>query len=115
VVFSKDIPSLVLRESKKNISEFLARHSLSLNQMQFFVAHPGGAKVIAAYEEALALGPSVMQGAKDILAEYGNMSSASMLFVLERFLENGRVEPGTWGLATALGPGFSSELVLLKG
>ena len=115
VVFSKDIPSLVLRESKKNISEFLARHSLSLNQMQFFVAHPGGAKVIAAYEEALSLGPSAMQGARDILAEYGNMSSASMLFVLERFLENGRVEPGTWGLATALGPGFSSELVLLKG
>lgn len=114
VVFSRDIPGIVLREAKKNITDFLARHGLTLEQLRFFVAHPGGAKVIAAYEEALSLGPSAMQGARDVLRDFGNMSSASMLFVLERFLGNGRAEAGSWGLATALGPGFSSELVLLK-
>lgn len=114
VVFSRDIPSIVLRESKRNISEFLGRRSLSVNQMQFFVAHPGGAKVIAAYEEALTLPPDAMQGARDVLRDFGNMSSASMLFVLDRFLRNGQNLPGSYGLATALGPGFSSELVLLR-
>lgn len=114
VVFSRDIPSIVLRESKKNITGFLTRKKLTLDQLNFFVAHPGGAKVIAAYEEALSLGPEAMQGARDVLREFGNMSSASMLFVLERFLSNGRAVTGSYGLATALGPGFSSELVLLR-
>ena len=114
VVFSRDIPSIVRREARQNITEFLARHSLTLGEVKFFVAHPGGAKVIAAHEEALALDPAAMQGAREVLREYGNMSSASMLFVLERFLANGDSQAGSWGLATALGPGFSSELVLLR-
>jgi len=114
VVFSKDIPSIVLRESKRNITDFLARQELTLDQIGFFVAHPGGAKVIAAYEEALSLGPGAMQGARDVLREYGNMSSASMLFVLDRLLAENQLRPGERGLATALGPGFSSELVLLE-
>lgn len=114
VVFSRDIPSIVLRESKKNISGFLSRHALTVDQVDFFVAHPGGAKVIAAYEEALTLKSDAMQGARDVLRDYGNMSSASMLFVLDRFLSNGKPKAGSFGLATALGPGFSSELVLLR-
>jgi alkylresorcinol/alkylpyrone synthase len=114
VVFSRDIPAIVLKESKRNVSEFLAKHELALERLSFFVAHPGGAKVIAAYEQALSLGPGVMRGARDVLRDYGNMSSASMLFVLERMLGNGAPESDQWGLATALGPGFSSELVLLR-
>jgi alkylresorcinol/alkylpyrone synthase len=114
VVFSRDIPGIVLKESRKNISDFLDRHVLSVEDIEFFVAHPGGAKVIAAYEQALSLQPNAMQQAREILRDYGNMSSASMLFVLDRHLANGGVAAKQWGLATALGPGFSSELVLLR-
>jgi alkylresorcinol/alkylpyrone synthase len=77
------------------------------------VAHPGGAKVIEAYAECLGLPPEKFATAYDVLKNYGNMSSASVLFVLDRFL---RSEPpdGNYGVMLALGPGFSSDQLLFR-
>lgn len=114
VLFSRDIPSIVRELVRENADEFLAEHGLTLKDVRHIVAHPGGAKVMAAYEEAFELDPSALRHSRDVLRETGNMSSPTVLFVLERLLADPAVRPGDWGLLTALGPGFSSELVLLR-
>jgi alkylresorcinol/alkylpyrone synthase len=114
VLFSRDIPSIVREMVRPNAEEFLAAHGLALSDVRHLVAHPGGTKVMAAYEEAFELPPGALRHARDVLRTCGNMSSPTVLFVLERFLRDADVRAGDWGLLTALGPGFSSELVLLQ-
>ncbi|WP_309866075.1 type III polyketide synthase [Desmospora profundinema] len=113
VVFSRDIPGIVRQEVRPAIQSFLDRSGLGLEQLGRLIAHPGGAKVLAAYEEALELPRESLRHAHAVLGQYGNMSSATVLFVLERELQEDHL-PGTAGLLTALGPGFSSELMLLE-
>ena len=81
--------------------------------MQHFVTHLGGAKVIEAYAECLGLSPEKFATSYDVLKNYGNMSSASVLFVLERFLRT-ESPGGKYGVMLALGPGFSSDQVLFR-
>ncbi|RFU64071.1 type III polyketide synthase [Peribacillus saganii] len=113
VVFSKDIPSIVKEWLKPIAEEFLAENSLSLNDIQHFVAHPGGKKVIEAYRDSLGFSDGHTETSMEILREYGNMSSATILYVLERFMKK-RIIRGEYGLAAALGPGFSSEMLLMR-
>lgn len=112
VVFSKDIPNIVYKNVKGDILNFLGRHNLSVEDIKNFITHPGGIKVINAYIDALELDPNLMENTKHILKQYGNMSGATVLYVLERFLEN-YIGEGK-GLMMSLGPGFSSEMVLLE-
>lgn len=114
VVFSRAIPGIVRREVKANIEAFLDRNNLPMSPLPHLVTHPGGIKVITAYEEALGLGNGAMQNARDILRDYGNMSSPTVLFVLKRFLESREARPGDHAILTALGPGFSAESILLR-
>ncbi|KON87298.1 chalcone synthase [Sporosarcina globispora] len=112
VVFSKDIPSIIESWLKPNVTEFLRGKGKKMEEINHFVAHPGGKKVIDAYQKALKFDPSMTRISLDVLKEFGNMSSATILYVLKRFMEIGRL--GDTGLAAALGPGFSSELLLLE-
>jgi alkylresorcinol/alkylpyrone synthase len=113
VVFSRDIPSIIEEWLKPNVSKFLTQNRLELAEIDHFIAHPGGKKVIDAYIKSLGIPAAMTDISLDILKQYGNMSSATILYVLRRFMESGG-EEGTYGLCTALGPGFSSELLLLK-
>jgi alkylresorcinol/alkylpyrone synthase len=113
VVFSRDIPGIVMAKSRDNITTFLHQHGLDLSDVGHLIAHPGGTKVIEAYEQALSLTNGAMTDTRVVLRDYGNMSSASVLFVLDRFLSRPHQDSGKYGLMTALGPGFSSEHVLL--
>ncbi len=115
VVFSRDIPSIVREHVRPGIDAFLARHHLALAQVRHLVSHPGGAKVLAAYAEALGRTPASFEHAHAVLREHGNMSSPTCLFVLERLLAAGGVGPGEHALVSALGPGFSAEYVLARG
>ncbi|MBT2690087.1 type III polyketide synthase [Bacillus sp. ISL-47] len=112
VVFSKDIPAIIESWLKPNVAEFLQREGIKMEEINHFVAHPGGKKVIESYQSALQFDPGMTKTSLEVLKEYGNMSSATILYVLKKFMEFGR--QGETGLATALGPGFSSELLLLK-
>ncbi|MFN0150571.1 MAG: type III polyketide synthase [bacterium] len=114
VLFSRDIPTIVRRFVRENAEEFLAEHGLCLAEIDHVVAHPGGVKVMAAYEEAFGLDARALRHAREVLRVAGNMSSPTVLFVLARLLDDPEVAPGDCGLLTALGPGFSSELLLLK-
>ncbi|MDP4170878.1 MAG: 3-oxoacyl-[acyl-carrier-protein] synthase III C-terminal domain-containing protein [Bacillota bacterium] len=113
VVFSRDIPSIVENWLKPNVSAFLDENKLEISELDHFIAHPGGKKVLDAYVNALGISPSMNQISLDVLKEYGNMSSATILYVLKRFMELGRPH-GEYGLGAALGPGFSSELLLMR-
>jgi alkylresorcinol/alkylpyrone synthase len=114
IVLSRDLPSIVTSLVRENIEELLAMHSISIGDISHYITHPGGAKVMEAYESALGLSNGELRNSYAILREYGNMSSATVLFILERVLKQTKDAVGEYGLASALGPGFSSELVLLK-
>lgn len=113
VVFSRDIPSIIESWLKPNASTFLMENNLDLKEIDYFIAHPGGKKVIDAYIQSLELPASMTEVSLDVLKNYGNMSSATIFYVLKRFMELD-VDKGSYGLCTALGPGFSSEMLLLR-
>ncbi|WP_077213738.1 type III polyketide synthase [Bacillus dakarensis] len=112
VVFSKDIPTIVEQELKENVSNFLLRFSKKPADIHHFIAHPGGKKVLDAYVKSLDLSVEHIKIPLDVLRNFGNMSSVTIFFVLKRYMELGK--SGELGLVTALGPGFSSELLLLR-
>ncbi len=111
VVFSRDIPYIVNENVREDMVSFLCRHKLNIDDIKNFIIHPGGMKVIKAYEDSLKMSADQLNNTREILSEYGNMSSATVLYVLDKFIEEG-FEKG-YGLMTSLGPGFSSEMVLL--
>jgi alkylresorcinol/alkylpyrone synthase len=113
VVFSKDIPTIVDQWLHPTLQQFLIDVSVDLKQIKHIVAHPGGIKVLQAYQSALGLSGEMITDAYQVLKNYGNMSSVTVLYVMQRFLKK-KIDAGDLGLMMALGPGFSSEMVLLK-
>jgi alkylresorcinol/alkylpyrone synthase len=113
VVFAQRIPDIVAVNACQDFTEFLQKHKLSLADISAFMFHPGGKKVIDAYRDALGFSNGELALAEDILRDYGNMSSVTVLFVLERFMRNHLRGSGGHGLISALGPGFCSESVLI--
>ena len=114
VRFAKSVPQIVRTRTRATVEEACERHGIVPEDLRHLVVHPGGAKVIEAYEEALELEPGTLVLPREILRGYGNMSSASVLFVLERFLDDRPANSGEFGAISALGPGFSAEHVLFR-
>jgi len=110
VLFSRDIPQLVRTRFRDATDRFLAREGLSCAEIDAFVCHPGGTKVLEALEDSLGLAPRAFIAAREVLAEFGNMSAATVMFVLERML----VARPRRALLTALGPGFTAAFQLLE-
>ncbi|MFZ3590927.1 type III polyketide synthase [Bacillus sp. DJP31] len=113
VIFSKDIPTIITDWLKPNVEKFLHKHQLSLQDVEHFIAHPGGKKVIEAYEKSLGFSKAKTEISRKVLQEHGNMSSATVYYVLDEFMKCDQ-QAGEFGLIAALGPGFSSELLLVK-
>lgn len=111
VLFSRDIPTLIRNDLRPVAEAFLAQAGFALSDIDGFVCHPGGAKVLDALEEAFGLAQGALAEARAVLNAYGNMSAATVLFVLERVLateRRGRL------LLSALGPGFTAGFQLLE-
>lgn len=113
VVFSKSIPSIITKWLGPFVHNFLSEHELTQDDLTHFIAHPGGKKVLEAYEDTLGFDHTKTTISREILRMNGNMSSPTILYVLQRFMENKPVT-GDYGLMAALGPGFCGELQLLK-
>lgn len=113
VVFSRDIPRIIESWLKPNLDQFLEKLGRKPEDIQHFIAHPGGKKVLAAYEKSLAIGAEKTENARNILRDFGNMSSPTVLYVLKKFMEQ-QPKPGEQGILTALGPGFSSEMLWVE-
>ncbi|MEU6522548.1 3-oxoacyl-[acyl-carrier-protein] synthase III C-terminal domain-containing protein [Streptomyces sp. NPDC046924] len=114
VVIDVGVPDLVRDHFGRHVRAFLAEHGLTTDDIGTWVCHPGGPKVLSAVADALGLPGGALESAWRSLATAGNMSSVSVLHILQSIREARRPEPGTWGLLLAMGPGFCSELVLLR-
>jgi alkylresorcinol/alkylpyrone synthase len=114
IVLSRDVPEVVLQNLGGDVDAFLDDHGLKRQDVGSWVIHTGGPKVLQETQAALELPSGALAASWDCLRRTGNLSSASVLFVLEEVMNHRRPEPGTWGILAAMGPGFCSELVLLK-
>jgi alkylresorcinol/alkylpyrone synthase len=112
VLFSQDIPAIIEKNINADITGFLAKYQLKISDIKNFIFHPGGKKVLTAYEEALQVKGDFLKNTREVMNDNGNMSSSTVLYVLERVFQQD-FEDG-YGLVVAMGPGFSSEMALLQ-
>ena len=113
VLFSRSIPTLVRDRMRAAAEGFLRDNSLALGDIDEFVCHPGGAKVLNALEEVFDLPAGGLEHGWEILRQYGNMSAATIMFVLERALEHGN-NGGSRRMMSSLGPGFTAGFLILE-
>jgi len=114
LVLSADVPAVVLEHVATDVDAFLRDHGLVRSDILRWVAHPGGPRVIRAMQDALGLPDVAFEASWRSLREMGNVSSASVLMVLEDVMTGRPPDPGGYGLVIAMGPGFCSEMVLLR-
>jgi|SRR5450432_21736 len=113
-VLSKDVPGLIKTEIARLVRALAGRRGLTREQLSCFVLHPGGRKILAFIEEELGLQRDDTQPSWDVLRDFGNQSSASVLFVLHGWLTRRRPAADAHGILAAFGPGLSTELLLLQ-
>ncbi len=111
VIIRRTIPEFVASELKPALMHIISRMKLNLGDFDKFIWHPGGAKVIDAIETALSLDQGTLEHERQVIADYGNMSAPTVLFILERALARG-LPPRS--LLTALGPGFTASCISLR-
>ncbi|MGE5072111.1 MAG: type III polyketide synthase [Anaerolineae bacterium] len=114
IVLSADVAQLAEAHVRPEVEALLGKYGLSIEDIKHWIAHPGGPKVIQALETGLGLDEHALDLSRESLAEVGNISSTSVLLILEETLSRFQPEPGTYGLLMAMGPGFCAELVLLR-
>jgi alkylresorcinol/alkylpyrone synthase len=114
VVLSARVPEVVREHIGADVDAFLADHGLDRRRIRHWIAHTGGPKVLEAFGGALALPPDALARSWASLRDVGNLSSASVLFVLGDLLDAGEARPGDLGVLCAMGPGFCAEMVLLR-
>jgi alkylresorcinol/alkylpyrone synthase len=114
IVLDAEVPTVIGRYVREDVDGFLAHHGLTQDDIGWWVCHPGGPKVIDALRDTLGLSDHDVALTRQSLADIGNLSSASVLHVLEDTLRDRPPAPGSHGLLMAMGPGFCSELVLLR-
>jgi alkylresorcinol/alkylpyrone synthase len=114
VILSPRVPAVIKENLGADVDSFLAEHDLDRRAIRHWIAHTGGPKVLQAIESALNLPCQALERSWRSLGEIGNLSSASVLFVLADHLAAQQAKPGDYGLLMAMGPGFCSELVLLQ-
>ncbi len=114
IVLGAEVPDLVRDHVRADVDAHLALHDLARSDIGWWVAHPGGPKVLDALAQALEVPPSALGVTWRSLAAIGNLSSSSVLHVLSDTLTDHPPEPGSWGVMMAMGPGFCLETVLLQ-
>ncbi|MFX3622763.1 MAG: type III polyketide synthase [Ectobacillus sp.] len=113
VIFSKDIPAIIRNWLRAHVEDFLSDYHMTMAEVTHFIAHPGGKKVLDAYKDALGMGEEKTCISFEVLRNYGNMSSVTVLYVLYEYMKR-IAKGGEKGLVVALGPGFSAEFVLVE-
>jgi len=114
VLLSADIASLARSEVRPSMEAFLGRHDLTIADIDHWLVHPGGPKVIRALADGLGLPDEALELSWETLAEAGNISSASVLVILDKTMKRLQPKPGEYGVLMAMGPAFCAELVLLQ-
>lgn len=114
IVLNAEVPHVAREKIPACVDELLSKHHLHRNDVAAWIAHPGGPKVIKALAEGLGIGEAALKLSSESLAINGNISSASVLLILKKTLEEKKFRPGDVAVLLAMGPGFCAEVVLLK-
>jgi alkylresorcinol/alkylpyrone synthase len=114
IVLSPDLPALIVEHLGRDVDSFLADMGLARHDIGSWILHTGGPKILEATATALGLPREALDASWECLRRVGNLSSASVLLVLEEVFKRRRPKAGTYSLLSAMGPGFCSELVLLR-
>jgi alkylresorcinol/alkylpyrone synthase len=114
ILLAKDVPEMIGAEIKGLVQGFLERNGKTRQDIKGWILHPGGARLLGNVEEQLGLCKCDTQPSWDILANVGNLSSATILFILQEWLEKRPLKAGEHAMAAAFGPGFSAEFLLLQ-
>jgi alkylresorcinol/alkylpyrone synthase len=114
ILLDKNVPDMIGAKIKPLVDGFLGRHGLTQQDIKGWILHPGGARLLGNVEIALGLDKRDTQPSWDVLANVGNLSSATILFILQEWLEKRPLNPGDIAMAAAFGPGFSAEFLLLQ-
>jgi alkylresorcinol/alkylpyrone synthase len=114
IVLTAELAEVVERRLNGSVTAFLGEHGLTIDDIASWICHPGGPKVLDAAQRALKLPDSALAASRRSLSEAGNMSSVSVLHILELTAGQDEPAPGSFGLMIGLGPGVSAELLLLK-
>jgi alkylresorcinol/alkylpyrone synthase len=114
ILLAKDVPEMVGAKINELVDGFLERCGKKREDIKGWILHPGGARLLGNVETQLGLKPCDTQPSWDILANVGNLSSATILFILQEWLEKRPLKTGEYALLAAFGPGFSAEFLLLQ-
>jgi alkylresorcinol/alkylpyrone synthase len=114
IVLSPSVPDMVFQHLASDVDNFLASNGLTKADIHSWIMHTGGPKVLAATAEALNLPKGALDASWEALRNVGNLSSASVLVVLDSFIRERRPPAGSYSILAAMGPGFCAELVLLR-
>jgi len=114
IILGASIHSVAGPMIEKALQRLLQRHGLSMPGIRFWVIHPGGRKVMDDVQRHLGLSGDQIRFSRAVLRSYGNMSSPTVMFVLDEVVRNGDPRPGDWGIMVALGPGMAAEVALLR-
>lgn len=113
MILDETVPETIAAHFPKIVHPFLERNNTNINEVDHFIFHPGGRKILQTVDELFgSLGKNI-DDTREVLKQYGNMSSATVLYVLERFLDRD-IPAGDQGLMLSFGPGFSAQSILLK-
>jgi len=113
MILDKSVPEEIAAHFPKIIHPFLERNGLSIDDVDHLIFHPGGKKIVNTVEELFGENGKNIDDTKEVLKLYGNMSSATVLYVLERFMDK-KPDKGSTGLMLSFGPGFSAQRILLE-
>ena len=108
------VPDVLAANIEAFVDPLLARNGLGRDQVRFWGVHPGGSKILDYLQQRLALDDAQMDYSRAVLRDYGNMSSPTILFVLDQIQRCGRPAPGDYGLLLAFGPGLTMEAALVQ-
>ena len=114
ILLSKDVPEMIGAQIRELVDGFLTRQGKVQKDIKGWILHPGGARLLGNVEERLGLCKCDTQPSWDVLGNVGNLSSATILFILQEWLEKRPLNSGEHALAAAFGPGFSAEFLLLQ-
>ena len=114
ILLSKDVPEMIGAKIEALVDGFLTRHCMSRSSIRGWILHPGGSRLLSNVQQALGLNNCDTKPSWDILGNVGNLSSATILFILQEWLEKRPLKKDEIAMAAAFGPGFSAEFLLLQ-
>jgi predicted naringenin-chalcone synthase len=114
MMLSSELPKIILNSAAPKAKEILTQKGIDISQIKHWALHPGGRAILDSLQNGLALSDEQLKPSREVLKNFGNLSSVSILFVLKNILENSQLNKDDYLCAIAFGPGLTMELVLFK-